>query len=89
MEGAREARSNARVHMREGVVNMRRGATRMREESRRLGDADYRARLIRENAERGNTVTDAELRAMAPRMLRQAAEMERRADELAARANDA
>lgn len=88
MEGAREARANARVHMREGVVNMRRGATQMREESRRLGDADYRARQIRENAERGNTVTDAELRALAPRLLRQADELERNADELAARAED-
>jgi beta-lactamase regulating signal transducer with metallopeptidase domain len=86
-EGAARARADARVHMREGAVQMRRGAEDMRRESRRLNDPEYRARQIRENAERGNTVTDAELRALAPRLLRQADELDQRADELASRAD--
>ena len=89
MASAREARANARVNMRMGVENMRRGAEQLRQESRRLEDPAYRARQIRENAERGNTVTDAELQAAGRRMPAQAAEMERNAAELAARADDA
>lgn len=83
------ARADARVHMRSGAVQMRQGAEDMRRESRRLNDPEYRARQIRENAERGHTVTDAELRALAPRLLRQADELEQRANELAARAEEA
>ena len=75
--------------MRMGADNMRRGAEQLRQESRRLQDPTYRARQIRENAARGNTVTDAELQAAGRRMPGQAAEMERRADELEARSNDA
>ena len=43
---------------------MRAGAAQMRTESVRLQDPTYRARQIAENRARGNTVTDAELRAL-------------------------
>ena len=89
MEAGRRAQADARVNMRMGVVNMRRGAEQLRQESRRLEDPAYRARQIRENAAGGNTVTDAELQAAGRRMPGQAADMERRATELAARADDA
>ena len=89
MAEARRAQADARVNMRTGAENMRRGADQLRQESRRLEDPSYRARQIRENAERGATVTDAELRAAGRRMPGQAAEMERRAAELEARAGDA
>ncbi len=88
MDSARRAQADARVNMRAGVVNMRRGAEQLRQESRRLQDPAYRARQIRENAARGNAVTDAELIAAGRRMPGQAAEMEQNADELAARAED-
>jgi len=88
MASAHEARADARVNMREGAANMRRGAEQLRQESRRLEDPAYRAQQIRENAARGNTVTDAELQAAGRRMPGQAADMERRAVELAARAED-
>ncbi|MFC5342434.1 M56 family metallopeptidase [Brevundimonas staleyi] len=89
MADARRARADARVNMRLGAENMRRGAEQLRQESRRLEDPAYRARQIRENAARGNTVTDAELQAAGRRMPGRAAEMERRADELEARSRDA
>lgn len=88
MASAVQARADARVNMRMGAENMRRGAEQLRQESRRLEDPSYRARQIRENAERGNTVTDAELRAAGRRMPGQAADMDRRADELEARSNE-
>lgn len=86
-EQARVHMAEARVHMREGAEQMRQGARQMREESWRLRDPAYRARQIEENRERGHTVTDAELVALAPRLAQQADELERQADRLARQAS--
>lgn len=65
---------------------MRSGAAQMREEGRRLSDPAYRAEQIAKNREQGRTVTDEQLRDLSHTLPQRAAEMERRADELAARA---
>ena len=76
----------ARIQMRDGAEQMRQGARQMREESRRLRDPAYRARQIEENRERGHTVTDAELVALAPRLAQQADDLEDQAERLARQA---
>ena len=58
----------------------------MREEATRLEDPAYRAEQIAENRARGQVVTDAELRALAPSLRQQAEEMELQAVEMRARA---
>jgi len=80
-------RVQARVQMRQGAVEMRRGAQQMREESARLCDPAYRAEQIVRNRAQGHTVTDAELRALSPRLLSQADDLDRQADRLAAQAS--
>jgi hypothetical protein len=59
----------------------------MREESRRLRDPVYRAQQIERQRQQGHPVTDAELRALSPRLARQADEMDAQAVRLRARAN--
>ena len=61
------------------------GAREMRQAAEQLRDPGFRAEQIRENAERGETVTDEELRAMIPRLLEQADQMEAQADQLRSR----
>jgi len=78
---AREV-ANARVHMAAGAEQMVAGARQMRETSVRLRDPAFRATQIAEARERGETVTDAELQALSPRLAEQADELERRAVEL-------
>lgn len=78
--------ANARVHMARGADQMVAGAEQMREESARLRDPAYRATQIERARERGDTVTDAELQALSPRLATQADELERRAVELRERA---
>lgn len=58
----------------------------MREEAVRLRDPVYRAEQIARNREQGNIVTDADLIALSPKLVERAAELDRRAEELAARA---
>ncbi len=89
MREARTAMANARVQMRQGADEMRRGAENMREEGRRLADPAYRAEQIERNRARGHTITDAELQALGPRLIRQADDLERQADQLAAQSADA
>ena len=72
--------------MRQGADQMRQGARQMREEGEKLRDPAYRARQIAENRARGQTVTDQQLRDLSVSLPRRAAEMEQRADALAARA---
>lgn len=84
-EEARRQVANARIHMADGAVQMRRGAKQMREEGQRLRDPAYRARQIAENRERGNIVTDEELRDLSEKLPEKANDLERRADELEAR----
>ncbi|MFN3669310.1 MAG: hypothetical protein ACK4VY_08390, partial [Brevundimonas sp.] len=78
--------ANARVHMQQGADQMVAGAGEMRAESARLGDPAWRAVVIERARARGETVTDAELRALSPRLARQADELERRAVDLRERA---
>lgn len=80
------ARRDAGRQMAEGAEQMLDGARQMREEATRLEDPAYRAEQIARNRERGQTVTDAELRALAPRLRQQADELERKAVEMRARA---
>lgn len=77
------AMAQARVEMSRGADQMRQGAEQMREEARRLADPAHRARVIEDNRARGHTVTDEELRELAPRLREQADQLERQADELA------
>jgi hypothetical protein len=58
----------------------------MREEAVRLRDPAYRAEQITRNRDQGNIVTDADLIALSPKLVERAAELDRRAEELAARA---
>lgn len=58
----------------------------MREEAVRLRDPAYRAEQIARNREQGNIVTDADLIALSPKLVERAAELDRPAEELAARA---
>ena len=75
------------MHQRTGKQQQERQcADDMRQEAVRLRDPAYRAQQIERNREQGNTVTDAELIALSPRLVERAAELDRRADELAARA---
>ena len=60
----------------------------MRREAVRLRDPAYRAEQIARNREQGNIVTDAELIALGPKLVEQAADLDRRAEELAARAKE-
>lgn len=85
---AERAMAEARVEMGRGADQMRAGADQMREEARRLRDADYRARVIAENRERGQTVTDEDLRDLSPRLMQQADDLDRQADALARQARD-
>ena len=85
-EHAAREMANARVHMAQGAEQMVAGAAHMREESARLRDPAYRATRIERARERGETVTDAELQALSPRLATQAGELERRAVELRERA---
>lgn len=84
-EQAQRQVANARIHMAQGAVQMRRGAQQMREEAVRLHDPAYRAKQIAENRERGNIVTDEQLRDLADDLPGKAKDMEKRADELEAR----
>jgi hypothetical protein len=68
--------------MAHGADEMERGATEMRETSRKLRDPAYRAEQIARARERGDTVTDAELQALVPRLARQADELERQAQRM-------
>lgn len=61
----------------------------MRQEAVRLRDPAYRAEQIARNRAQGRTTTDAELIALSPRLTERAAELDRRAVELAARAKGA
>lgn len=81
------ARQDARRQMAEGAEQMLDGARQMREEATRLEDPAYRAEQIAENRARGQVVTDAELRALAPRLRQQADALERQAVEMRARAD--
>lgn len=83
-----EARANARVNMAHGADQMERGARQMREEAVRLRDPAYRARQIEKNRDRGEEVTDAELRDLAARLPGQADELEASARRLRAQANN-
>lgn len=83
---ATAARREAARHMAEGADDMLAGAREMREEAARLEDPAYRADQIARNRARGEIVTDAELRALAPRLREQADAMERQAAEMRARA---
>lgn len=85
----RAAMAQARVEMARGADEMRRGAEDMRREARRLQDPAHRAEVIAENRERGNEVTDQELRELSPRLMRQADELDRQADRLARQASEA
>jgi beta-lactamase regulating signal transducer with metallopeptidase domain len=80
---AARAMVKARVHMAQGAVQMRKGAQEMRAEAVRLRDPAYRAKQIAENRDRGNVVTDAELRDLASRLPSQADDLDRQADRLA------
>lgn len=82
---AAHAREAARVHMAGAADQMIAGAQEMRRSADRLRDPAFRAEQIRENAARGNTVTDEELRALIPRLTEQAAEMEAQAERLRSR----
>lgn len=77
---------DARRQMALGAKQMREGAQQMRDEAVRLQNPAYRARQIAENRARGNTVTDAELRALSATLPTRAQEMLRRADDLDQRA---
>lgn len=89
MREARQAMSEARVEMRRGAEEMHRGAEEMRREGRRLADPAYRAEQIARSRREGRTVTDAELQALGPRLIRQADDLERQADQLAAQGAEA
>ena len=78
--------ANTRVNMAQGADQMVAGAQHMREESARLRDPAYRATQIERARERGDTVTDAELQALSPRLANQAERLEQRAVELHGRA---
>ena len=78
--------ANTRVNMAQGADQMVAGAQHMREESARLRDPAYRATQIERARERGDTVTDAELQALSPRLANQAERLEQRAVELRGRA---
>ncbi len=88
MHHAAQSMAQARVSMRNGAEQMRRGAENTRREGRRLADPAYRAEQIAENAERGNIVTDEELRVLGPRLIEQADDLERQAEDLAAQSRD-
>jgi hypothetical protein len=85
---ARAARNvaGARVNMNRGADQMAAGAARLREQSALLQDPAYRATRIERARERGQTVTDAELQALSPRLATRAEGLERRAVELRERA---
>lgn len=82
---AAAARAEARVRMAGAADQMDAGAREMRQAAERLRDPSFRAEQIRENAERGRTITDQELRDMIPRLIEQAAQMEAQAGQLRAR----
>lgn len=86
-ETARRAMADARVQMRAGSEQMHQGAREMREESARLRDPAYRTRQIERARERGETVTDAELQALSPKLATQADELDRQAVRLRAQAD--
>ncbi|MFW2343285.1 M56 family metallopeptidase [Brevundimonas sp.] len=81
------ARQDAGRQMAEGAEQMLVGARQMREEATRLEDPAYRAEQIARNRARGETVTDADLRALAPRLRQQAEDLERKAVEMRERAS--
>jgi beta-lactamase regulating signal transducer with metallopeptidase domain len=85
-ERATRELANARVHMAQGAEQMVAGAEQMRQQSVRLRDPAFRAEQIERARERGETVTDAELQALSPRLATRADELERRAVELRDRA---
>jgi hypothetical protein len=72
--------------MAQGADQMVAGARQMREESARLRDPAYRATQIQRAQERGETVTDAELQALSPRLASRADRLEQRAVALRERA---
>jgi hypothetical protein len=72
--------------MAQGADQMVAGARQMREESVRLRDPAYRATQIQRAQERGETVTDAELQALSPRLASRADRLEQRAVALRERA---
>ncbi len=78
--------AGARVNMTRGADQMAAGAARLREQSALLRDPAYRATRIERARERGQTVSDAELQAMSPRLETRAVQLERRAVELRERA---
>jgi len=85
-EQAAVARRDAGRQMAEGAEQMLVGARQMREEATRLEDPAYRAEQIARNRERGEVVTDADLRALVPRLRQQADELVRQAVEMQERA---
>lgn len=85
-EAAMRDVANARANMAEGAEQMLAGAEQMREESARLRDPAYRAEQMERARGRGETVTDAELRALSPRLATQADALEARAVQLRERA---
>ncbi|MBU2167214.1 MAG: peptidase M56, partial [Alphaproteobacteria bacterium] len=85
-EQAAVARREAGRQMAEGAEQTLDGARQMREEAARLEDPAYRADQIARNRARGEPVTDAELRALAPRLRHQADALERQAADMRARA---
>jgi len=72
---AGRAMAQARVEMARGADEMERGAQQMREESRRLRDPAYRAQVIERQRVAGHPVTDEDLRALSPKLARQAEEL--------------
>lgn len=85
-EQAMRARVDARAQMRVGADQMREGAVQMRREAARFSDPAHRAEVIERARERGQTLTDAHLRLLGPRLMAQADVLEQRASRLAGKA---
>lgn len=85
LDGER-AKQRARIDLARGAEDMRRGARQLREESLRLRDPAYRAREIERRRERGDVVTDEELRALSLSLPGHADIMERQAEHMARQA---
>jgi hypothetical protein len=85
---AARAMAQARIDMVRGAVDVERGAQQLREESRRLRDPAYRAQVIERQRVNGNPVTDAELRALSPKLARQAEEMAAQAAQMRNQPNE-
>lgn len=82
MADARNQMLRGADQMDQGAVQMRKGAATMREEARKLRDPAYRAKVIAENAARGQHTTDQELIDAIPKMEAGADEMEKGIDDM-------